>query len=200
MIDTLIDWNNKPVILASASPRRKQILSLAGIDFTVHPSNYHEPDDENATPEVLVRNHAKFKALDISGNYTNAWIIGADTIVVKDGKILEKPIDRADAINMLKILSNVTHQVFTGYCILNSQNGKLITDVEVTDVTFHPLTSDMIELYVDHYSPYDKAGSYGIQDFSAVFVKSIQGCFYNVVGFPIAHFTQTCLHHLKSLQ
>jgi len=200
VIDTLINWGNKPIVLASASPRRKQILSLAGIDFTVHPSNYHEPGDENVTPEVLVRNHAKLKALDISGHYPNAWIIGADTIVVKDGYILEKPADRDDAINMLKILSNATHQVFTGYCILNSHNGKLITNVEVTDVTFHPLTSDIIEMYVDDYSPYDKAGSYGIQDFSAVFVKSIHGCFYNVVGFPIAHFTQTCLQHLKSLQ
>ncbi|MBN2601618.1 MAG: septum formation protein Maf [Candidatus Marinimicrobia bacterium] len=195
-----MNWSNKPVILASASPRRKQILSLAGITFAVHPSNYHEPGNKNATPEELVRNHAKLKALDVSGNYPDAWIIGADTIVVKDGKILEKPIDRNDAINMLKILSNATHQVYTGYCILNSQNGKFITEVEITDVTFHVLTLDMIKLYVDKYAPYDKAGSYGIQDFSAVFVKRICGCFYNVVGFPIAHFTQTCLHHLKSLQ
>ena len=199
MIDTLIDWNNKPVILASASPRRKQILTLAGINYTIHHSNYHEPGDKHSAPEVLVRNHAKFKALDVSPNYSNAWIIGADTIVVKDDQILEKPGNRSHAVDMLKTLSNTTHQVFTGYCILNSQNGKLITDVESTDVTFHKITSNMIDTYLDHYSPYDKAGSYGIQDFSAIFVKSIHGCFYNVVGFPIAHFTQTCLQHLKSL-
>lgn len=199
MMNTLIDWYDKPVILASASPRRKQILELAGIAFTVQPSNYHEPEDEHAKPEILVQNHAKFKALDIIQNNKNAWIIGADTVVVKDSEILEKPKDYNDARKMLNTLSGATHRVFTGYCILNSQNGKLITDVEITNVTFHRLTQTTINFYIKHYRPFDKAGSYGIQDFSAVFVKKIDGCFYNVVGFPIAHFTQSCIHKLKTL-
>lgn len=199
MMKLLINWHGKPVVLASASPRRKQILTLAGIDFTVHPSSYHEPGDEQAAPAELVRNHAKYKALDIAGDYKDAWIIGADTIVVKDQQILEKPKNRSHAISMLQTLSGTTHRVYTGFCILNSKNGKLITAVETTDVTFYELSPAMIEIYVDQYSPYDKAGSYGIQDFSAIFVKQIQGCFYNVVGFPIARFTQTCLHQLKTL-
>lgn len=198
-MDSLINWHNKPVILASASPRRKRILALAGIDFSVHPSDYHEPEDETVCPALLVQNHARQKALDVSKHYPDAWIIGADTIVVKDGLILGKPADRTRAVEMLNLLSGVTHQVYTGYCILNSRNGKLLTDAEKTDVTFFPLSPPMINIYMNRYLPFDKAGAYGIQDFSAVFVKDIVGCFYNIVGFPIARFFQTCLNELNSL-
>lgn len=199
MKHSLIDWHAKPVVLASASPRRKQILSLVVDDFSVHPSAYHEPEDKTLSPKNLVQNHARQKALDIVSDYTNAWIIGADTIVVKGEQILGKPENRQQAIEMLRLLSDATHQVYTGYCILNSQNRQLLTDAEVTDVTFLQLSRTMINTYVDHYSPFDKAGSYGIQDFSAIFVKRISGCFYNVVGFPIAHFIQTCIHKLNTL-
>jgi len=199
MINKIVNWYGKPIILASASPRRRQILQLAGIDFSVQKSNYHEPGDEHTKPDILVQNHAKAKAFDVAVNFDDAWIIGADTIVVKDDHILEKPKNKADAQGMLRRLSGTTHVVYTGYCILNSNNKKYVTDVEKTEVHFHQLSDDMINLYIDNYSPFDKAGSYGIQDFSAIFVRKINGCFYNVVGFPIAHFIRCCLANLKSL-
>ncbi len=199
MTESILNCYGKPVILASKSPRREEILKLAGFQFQIHASNYHEPGIEHERPENLVQTHAYHKSKDIAGYYDDAWIIGADTIVLKDQIILEKPRNRDDAISMLSLLSGATHQVFTGYCVMNSQNGSHFTDVERTDVTFRELSSDIIEHYVDNYHPFDKAGSYGIQDYSAIFVYKIDGCFYNVVGFPIAKFFQQIHLQLKSL-
>ena len=199
MIKTNNLLTDKPVVLASKSPRRAELLKLLNIDFIAHPSNYHEPDDENSTPEKLVQTHAYHKAKDVADKFENAWIIGADTIVVLENNILEKPVDRHEAVNMLKFLSDRTHFVYTGYCLLNSQNNKFFTGVQGTAVTFQKLSLPMINYYIDHYQPFDKAGSYGIQDYSAIFVKNINGCFYNVVGFPLAKFYHQTRKKLGSL-
>jgi septum formation protein len=199
MTDPILNWHDKPVILASNSPRRKQILKLTGIQFRVHPSGYHEQNNPDQTPQELVQLHAFHKARDVAGHYRDAWIIGADTIVVKDYRILEKPNDRIHAIDMLKLLSNATHQVYTGFTVFNSINGKYFSGFEKTDVRFRKLAEQEIRYYIDHYAPFDKAGSYGIQDYSAIFVEKIDGCFYNVVGFPIAKFIQFCRQNLDDL-
>ncbi len=199
MIEPILNWYNKPLILATISPRRKEIFELAGIKFQAHPSTYHEPNNHDKSPAELVQLHAVQKARDVATHYKNAWIVGADTIVVIDEHILEKPSDRTHAIEMLKMLSGVTHQVFTGYSVFNSDNGKYFTDFEKTDVSFRKLSEQEIIHYVDNYAPFDKAGSYGIQDYSAIFVHKIDGCFYNVVGFPIAKFVQVCKYKIMTL-
>jgi septum formation protein len=199
MSNPLLNWYGKPVVLASQSPRRAQILKMLDIDFLTRPSNYHEPDNDDLSPAQLVQSHAYHKAKDVAQLFANAWLIGADTVVIKAGQRLGKPNDRDDAMRMLKLLSGITHQVFTGYCIMNSFNHKYITEVVRTDVTFRELTDELIQQYIDLYQPFDKAGSYGIQDFSAIFVNKIEGCFYNVVGFPAAHFYQTVTKRLSSI-
>ena len=174
-------------MLASKSPRRKELLKLINLDFSVHCSNYEERNGDR-DPVRLVIDHAVNKARDVAEYYQDSWIIGADTIVVKDNQILGKPQNKEEARKMLQILSGVTHQVYTGYCIMNSKNGKYLTNYEKTDVTFIGLSDEMITYYIENFQVYDKAGSYAIQDFSSVFVKKIDGCFYNVVGFPVASF------------
>jgi len=179
---------NIPVILASQSPRRKEILSMINLDFTVQSSDYEEKDDPALSPEKLVEVHAINKAGDVAKHHKKAWIIGADTIVVIKGEILGKPDNEKEAEKMLTKLSGHTHQVITGYTIINSENMKSLSEIVKTDVTFNELSEDIIRHYLNHYHYIDKAGSYAIQDFSSVFVEKINGCFYNVVGFPLSNF------------
>ncbi len=191
-----IDWYGKPIVLASRSPRRVEILKLIKLNFTVHPSDYHEKDSPECSPAEIVRRHAFHKSQQVAAYYRDSWIIGADTIVVKEGKQFGKPAGELAARKMLRQLSAATHQVLTGYCIMNAANGKYLQGHDVTDVTFEKLTPAMLDYYLTHENYQDKAGSYAIQDFSALFVKGIQGCFYNVVGFPLAAFYQ---HIIKKL-
>lgn len=183
-----LDFYGKKIVLASKSSRRKDILNMIGLDFEIQPSNYKEDGDEGKTPLELAVDHSLAKCRDVAANFSDAWIIGADTIVVLGQDILEKPDDKKDAITMLEKLSGNTHRVITGYTILNSANRKHLSSSEITKVTFRELAREEIEFYVNNYTYEDKAGSYAIQDFSAIFVKEIQGCFYNVVGFPISAF------------
>ena len=192
-----IDWFGKPVVLASQSPRRRQILSLLIPELIVHPSIYSENNNQADQPREVVQTHAYHKAISVACHYPDAWIIGADTIVVLGDRILGKPAGATDAIRMLKMLSDRTHVVYTGYCLLNSANGKHLSRVETTAVTFRKLTEQMILYYVDIHKPWDKAGAYAIQDFSAVFVKKIDGCFYNVVGFPLSAFFDLAVQQLS---
>ncbi|MDD5765276.1 MAG: Maf family protein [Candidatus Marinimicrobia bacterium] len=191
------DWFKKSVVLASASPRREEILKMILPDFIIHPSDYVEKNHRNANPSSLVVYHAIEKAKFVAGDHPNSWIIGADTVVVKDDVVLGKPVDSDDALRMLKFLSNATHSVFTGYCVLNSDNGKYLKGYEKTDVTFREISDEMAVHYIDHFHPFDKAGSYAIQDFSTVFLKKIDGCFYNVVGFPLSKFYYQILNDLS---
>ncbi len=191
------DWFQKSVVLASASPRREEILKMILPDFIIHPSDYVEKNHQNADPSSLVLYHAIEKAKSVAGDHPNSWIIGADTVVVKDDIVLGKPVDRNDALRMLEFLSGATHSVFTGYCVLNSDNGKYLKGYEKTNVTFQVISDEMAVHYIDHFHPFDKAGSYAIQDFSTVFLKKIDGCFYNVVGFPLAKFYNQILNDLS---
>ena len=177
------------LILASQSPRRKKILSRLNIPFKIIISGVDEPiftDIEK--PADYAQKLASFKCNDISKKYTDYLVIGADTIVVLNDKVMGKPKNKDDAINMLRILSGNTHRVITAIsmqCAHNSINHGFHED---TKGTFRKIPSEYIYTYTDSPSPYDKAGSYGIQDWSAIFVDKINGCYDNVVGFPLSRF------------
>ncbi len=180
---------NKTLVLASASPRRQNLLKQIGLNFIVHPSGIDENSHPTISPEKYVLELSKKKALEVAKNYTDAIIVSADTIVVLDDKIINKPKSPDEAKQMLKMLSGKTHKVYTGFTILDTKTNKIFSDFEVTDVKFREISDDEIEEYVATGSPLDKAGAYGIQDdYGAVFVERINGCFYNVVGFPLTKF------------
>lgn len=178
-------------ILASASPRRKQLLEWAAIDFEI----IVHPTDESFPPHLLPADAAlhiaQQKALAVQAiTGTQKTIIAADTIVVLGSEIIGKPKDREDAIHILSKLSGAVHQVITGVTITNTQ--KNISFYDETEVHFHPLTQQQIEFYVDAYKPYDKAGAYAIQEWIGVVgIKSIRGDFYNVMGLPVSRVVQT---------
>ena len=190
------NWYGKSIVLASKSPRRAEILRLINLDFSIHYPNYIEDNQAKTDPATLVTNHAISKAKIVAPDYDNSWIISADTVVVMDDTILGKPKDRNHAIEILKLLSGKTHMVYTGYCVMNSSNSKFLANNECTEVAFLTLTNEMIEFYIDNFQPYDKAGAYAIQDFSAIFIESIRGCFYNVVGFPLPAFFKEIMGNL----
>ena len=186
-LDSLIQLD-KPLILASKSPRRVQLLKQIGMDFQVIVSDVVETLENNRPPKEQAIELSLAKAQDVAKQVDNGLIIGADTIVILYEKILGKPIDFNDAFSMLKYLSGQTHQVYTGFTIVDSTTANYISDCECTNVTFRSLTDQEIETYIHLDSPFDKAGSYGIQDRSALFVEKIDGCYYNVVGFPLTKF------------
>ena len=178
----------KHIILASASPRRKEILELADLKFDVMPSDAQEITTKTAPNEVVME-LASIKAKDIyKKSEKQSMIVGADTVMAYQGQILGKPTDEADAKRMLTMLSGQTHEVYTGVCII--EDGKTKTFYEETKVTFYEISDEQIDHYIKTGEPMDKAGSYGIQGKAAVFIKGIEGDYYNVVGFPIARFLQ----------
>lgn len=178
----------KHIILASASPRRKEILELADLKFDVMPSDAQEITTKTAPNEVVME-LASIKAKDIyKKSEKQSMIVGADTVVEYQGQILGKPTDKADAKRMLTMLSGQTHEVYTGVCVI--EDGKTKTFYEETKVTFYEISDEQINHYIKTGEPMDKAGSYGIQGKAAVFIKGIEGDYYNVVGFPIARFLQ----------
>lgn len=176
---------NRPLILASASPRRAQLLSMAEINFEVK-----IPDTDESWPPSLLMDQipvhiAKQKALVIQEQFRDRDILAADTIVVLEDQIIGKPKDREDAIAMLNKLSGATHRVITGVFLKKGQAIHQFSDT--TEVRFHPLILEQIIHYVDTYQPFDKAGSYAIQEWiGAVAIHSVRGCFYNVMGLPIS--------------
>jgi septum formation protein len=179
----------KKIILASRSPRRQVLLRQIGLTFDVSESGVDENLDGAPDPLEHVAILSQRKATEVGHKYSDAFIIGADTIVVLDGVILGKPTDPADAVRMLLTLSGKTHKVYTGFTIIDRPSDQQITDVAVTEVTFRDITPSEIDAYIQTGSPMDKAGAYGIQDdYGAVFVEKINGCFYNVVGFPVTKF------------
>ena len=177
------------MILASSSPRRKELLQRLDYPFDIILPDVDESIlalDSN--PEKYCTTLAEMKAINISQKYPHKLVIGADTIVVLGGQILNKPDDRVQAENMLSMLSGQTHQVYTGVCLKRMENNLYHTFSEITMVTFRTLEEEDILHYIKTCPPYDKAGSYGIQDWSAVYVKNILGCYDNVVGFPLSRF------------
>lgn len=177
-----------PIILASNSPRRKQLLDMIGFEFTVQPSAVDEDLHLELIPEDFVQHYAREKSLDIANQNSAHIVIGADTIVVLNNKILGKPNNEDESYKMLKSLSGQTHSVYTGVSFNQINTEISETFFEQTKVTFTELSDEDILFYIKTYKPLDKAGSYGIQDRFAVFVQRIEGCFYNVMGFPIAAF------------
>ena len=176
------------IILASASPRRESILSKIDVKFISIPSDTVEDFSIKLPPEAFCEHWAREKALNIAEDHPNSYILGADTIVVLNNKILGKPKDRDHSISMLKSLSGKTHKVLTGVSIIKIDSGVDVLFNTSTYVSINTLTNSDIYDYIDTYSPYDKAGSYGIQDSFSVYVKKINGCFYNVMGLPISEF------------
>lgn len=176
------------LILASSSERRKDILKMVKLNFDVIPSNIDENYEKKLSPKQIVKKLSQKKAMAVSNKYPNSYVIGADTIVFIKNKILNKPKNKIEAFKMLKFLSNTEHLVLTGVCLINKKDNVIFNFVEITKVYFYKLDEQLILKYINTESPYDKSGSYGIQDYSACFVKKIEGCYYNVVGFPISKF------------
>ena len=175
--------------LASQSPRRKQIFNMLGLPFEINPSYIDETEISlEIDPKEYCKKLAFLKATNISNKFPDDLIISGDTIVVIDKIILNKPKSTKEAIYMLKLLSGNVHQVMTGICIINKSENLVENFVEITEVTFNKISEMEILYYINNHTPFDKAGSYGIQDWSSVFISKINGCFYNVLGFPISKF------------
>lgn len=177
-----------PVYLASKSPRRRKLLKQLNIRFTSFSVDADEKILTNELPYKAVLRLSKEKLNKAKKKVKGGGvIITADTIVVLNNKIIGKPVNEEDAFNILNKLSGRTHIVYTGYSVYNSANDKIISEYEKTKVTFRKLNKQEILDYIKTGSPMDKAGAYGIQDdFGAVFIKKINGCYYNVVGLPLA--------------
>ena len=177
------------LVLASGSPRRREILTRLGYDFRIHTSDAPE-DDVSGSVTDMVYMLAKRKAGAVAELEQNCIVIGADTLVALDGKPLGKPSDKADAVRMLTALSGRTHEVATGICLINTVTGKELASYEVTTVSFRDLTPEEITDYVATGEPMDKAGAYAIQGGAGKFIKSINGSYDNIVGFPSELFTE----------
>lgn len=171
-------------ILASASPRRRELFGLISDDFRIVPSNAEETAPDGIAAENLPERLARLKAGDIAAKYPFDTVIGADTVVILDGKVLGKPENPEDAVRMLTALSGKRHKVITGCAVY--KNGACRSFSSVTEVEFYPLDDREISDYVATGEPLDKAGAYGIQGRGALFVKSINGDYFNVVGLPVA--------------
>jgi septum formation protein len=169
------------IILASSSPRRQQLLSYIISDFEVIPSGIEE--EASGTPRQIVIRLAKDKAQDVAGSRPDALVIGADTIVVLDGRVLGKPKDKSDAAVMLSMLLGKTHKVYTGVAVI--YKGKVMSRCCVTEVTFDYMTREEILDYIETGEPMDKAGAYGIQGYGSKFISNVAGDYFNVMGLPV---------------
>ncbi len=182
------------LILASASPRRAQVLKDAEIPFEAIPANVDESPRGNETPDKLVERLAETKARAaaacIGAERGPAIVVGADTVVVADGEILGKPVSAQDARQMLRRLSGRTHEVISGLALLALPSGELRLGRETTRVTFAPLIEREIESYIASGEPFDKAGAYAIQGRGGRFITRVEGCYFNVVGLPLAKLYQ----------
>ena len=188
-IGILNNLKNHEVILASHSPRRAQLLKQIGIHFKQVSYEWNEiskQSDESLNDYVLQT--ARHKVMFAAKHFSNGIIICADTIVSIEQNVMGKPQNKNEAIRFLSLLSGHTHQVYTGIALLLLPLNKIVMDVGVTEVTFRSLLQSEIEDYIDNGYVYDKAGGYAIQDAGALFVEKIEGCYYNVMGFPLTKF------------
>lgn len=179
------------VILASASPRRKELLHQVGIKPVIDPSQAEEVA-ASTDPDKVVMELSLRKAEDVAARYRgkDVAVIGADTVVSIDGLILGKPRDREEAARMIMMLEGRCHKVYTGVTLIFGRTGKIVTFAEETDVYVYPMTKNQIEQYVDTGEPMDKAGAYGIQGRFAAYIQGIRGDYYNVVGLPVGRVCQ----------
>ena len=172
------------MILASQSPRRRELLGQMGFSFTVRPAKGEELAHPELTPAQLVEELARQKALEVSAEAgADDVVVAADTVVAIDGKVLGKPHDKVHAAQMLSALSGREHTVYTGVAVKRGKT--LLVEHEATQVRFRPLTQREIDLYIQTGEPMDKAGAYGIQGFGALLIEGIQGDYYNVMGLPV---------------
>ena len=178
---------DRHIVLASASPRRLEILWQIGIEPELHPVEVEEDNTltTQRDEEAVVSANAALKAQAAAAAYDDAIVIGADTIVSLDGVIFGKPVDRADAKRMLQTLSGNTHKVYTGICLIDTKTHKTVGGASVCEVTFPKLKEREIEEYLDSGEPFDKAGAYGIQGRGALLVDRIEGDYYTVVGLSV---------------
>lgn len=181
----------KDIILASASPRRKEILDMTGLQFTVCAMDYEEDINLSLRPRELARFLSLKKAEAIAHRYNNAIIIAADTFIVFRGKRIGKPCSAKDARTILTLLNGKSHSVITGYTIFDTGTGKKISRSVETKVWFKKMTAREINAYVSTGESFDKAGAYAIQGRGAVFIKKIEGDFFNVVGLPLSSLTES---------
>lgn len=186
MID-LPSIHDATVVLASASPRRQELLRQVGISFVLDPSNAQETIHPEWTVSEVAQRLAERKAFDVAGRHPEAdVVIGADTVVVLDGEPLGKPVDAEDATRMLSKLSGRTHEVYTGFALVAPRASRSVSGAECTRVTFRELGDGEIARYVASNEPMDKAGAYAIQGLASLFVERIEGDYFNIVGLPIA--------------
>lgn len=186
------------LVLASASPRRSALLSQIGLTFEVRPSDVVEPPHNihsNNPASEVTQKLALLKATAVAQHFDDAIVIGADTLVSLDGKLLGKPTDDAEAFEMLTHLSGACHEVVTGVALVDTGTGRKIVWAEATQVYFRELQSTEITAYIASGETSDKAGAYGIQGRGAAFVRRIEGCYFNVVGLPLA----SLVEHFKTL-
>jgi len=181
------------LILASASPRRREILSALGLRFAVDPSGEPEPTPEAGEgPGRYALRLARLKARSVAVRHRSGWVVGADTVVAVKEDLLGKPSDDRDARLMLRALAGRWHEVVTGLCLIDARSGRSASKAAVTRVHFRRLTPREIDWYVRTGEPRDKAGAYAIQGRAALFADRIEGCYFNVVGFPVTAFAALC--------
>jgi len=187
------DW-----ILASASPRRSEILRQLGVRFKTDPCLDPEPrQNMSESPSSYVRRVCRLKAAAVAKRHPNSLIIAADTIVVVDDAILGKPSDRTEARNMLRSLSGRRHEVLTGLCLTTAgEPRRVYSSVTCSGVYFRRMSNDDIAWYLKTEEYRDKAGAYGIQGFASIFINRVEGCYFNIVGFPVSEFARLC-HRAK---
>lgn len=180
--------NTRHIILASGSPRRRELLSSLGLSFEVLASDADESTPPEWTPEAIVQSLAlrKAEAVIPQAGDRNALIIGSDTIVVLDGQVLGKPADKPDSARMLRMLQGRTHQVYTGVACIGLPERITQVDYRVTSVSMRAMSEEEISAYIATGEPADKAGSYAIQGLGATLVEAIEGCYFNVVGLPLS--------------
>jgi septum formation protein len=177
---------HKTIVLASKSPRREQLLSSIGLKFELDPAiEFQEISFEKRPAHELVLENAIGKAEEVAKRHPNSIIIGVDTVGALNDHILEKPRDEEDAFRMLKMLSGVTHEVYSGICMIDSESGKKISAYETTKISFLEIPDEDIRKYIKSGEPMDKAAAYAAQGIASIFVKSFEGDFFNVVGLPM---------------
>jgi len=185
--------NLEKLLLASQSPRRKELLEQTGIELEIVPSDIDEEDISIKNPVEYVKTLSFMKAEKVAAAYPDSWILGADTIVVVRDQILGKPESEHHAREMLRLLSDREHLVFTGFCIMNKHKRAVIKTTVKTRVWFKSLSDQEIKWYISTREPFDKAGGYGIQGLGAFLVKKISGSYSNVVGLPVCEVVETLM-------